>query len=422
MYGLAPYRNNEVVLSKTQSAGDIINAMLAYHNLYKSEYDKLAPQFLATSDYGVGKKIFNFLKKNTKYEIESDKKQYIKSPSAILYSGSNDCKNYALFTGGVLDAMNRLYNSNIDWCYRYASYKYLDKIPQHVFVVINPNTNNEIWIDPVLQNYNQRVQPTYIINKKVKDMALIALSGIEDSIGRRTTTKSERKQARKEKVKKIANGIKSGLKATLKVGAAPARNAFLALTKLNFRSLATNLNNSILSGKRAELEKFWSKLGGNPSALIKSIEIGREKKRLGEIGTIDPGTQAALIAAASGIVVALIQKSLIPKTAAIPQGADPGVNLADLVPTGEDGEDSEGGSNTWNKVLKFATKAFTNQIKTTATTGQTTPAGILIEGGTINSSGKIQPTGISSGGGIDNKTLLIGGAAAIAAIYLIKRK
>jgi len=411
MYGLAPYRNNEVVLSKTQSAGDIINAMLAYHNLYKSEYDKLAPQFLATSNYGAGKKIFNFLKKNTKYKIESDKKQYIKSPSAILYSGSNDCKNYALFIGGVLGAINRLYNSNINWCYRYASYKYLDKIPQHVFVVINPNTDNEIWVDPVLQNYNQRVEPTYIIDKKVKDMALIALSGIEDSIGKRTTTKSERKQARKEKVKKIANGIKSGLKATLKVGAAPARNAFLALTKVNFRSLATNLNNSILSGKRAELEKFWTKLGGNPSALIKSIEVGREKKRLGEIGAIDPATQAALITAASGIVLALVKQGLVPKEAKIPEGAE--ASALDL-------QADQGEGTGWDKVLRFAKNTFTNSITNEATTGQPTASGDLLTGGTIDKNGNILP--VSGGSAINNKTLLIGGAAAIAALYLIKRK
>lgn len=418
MYGLAPYRNNEVVLSKTQSAGDIINAMLAYHNLYKSEYDKLAPQFLATSDYGVGKKIFNFLKENTKYRIESDKKQYIKSPSAILYSGSNDCKNYALFTGGVLDAMNRLYNSNIDWCYRYASYKYLDKIPQHVFVVINPNTDNEIWIDPVLQNYNQRVQPTYIIDKKIKNMALIALSGIDQSIGRGGRGKEKVKNA----WNKVKTAVKTGAKAAVTVGVAPARNAFLALTKVNFRSLATNLNNAILSGKRAELEKFWSKLGGNPSALIKSIEVGREKKRLGEIG-LEPATETALITAASGIVVALIQKALLPKEAKIPEGAKTGINLEDYIPTGEGGEGGQSaGDTTWDKVIRFAANSFTNQIKTTATTGQTTPAGTLIEGGTINSSGKIQPTGINKGGGIDNKTLLIGGAAAVAALYLIKRK
>lgn len=413
MYGLAPYQHKEKVLTSNQSAGDIINAMLAYHDLYKSEYDKLAPQFLATSDYGVGKKIFNFLKKNTKYKVESDKKQYIKSPSAILYSGSNDCKNYALFTGGVLDALNRKYNSGVNWCYRYASYKYMDKLPQHVFVVINPNTDNEIWVDPVLSTYNERVQPTYIIDKKVKDMALIALSGIDDSIGKRTTTKSERKQARKEKIKKIANGIKSGLKATLKVGAAPARNAFLALTKVNFRSLATNLNNGIKSGKRAEIEKFWSNLGGNASALIKSIEVGSQKRRLGEIGVVDPATQAALITAASGIVLAMINKGLLPKEANIPEGADA---------TGLDLETDQGEGTGWDKVLRFAKNTFTNGIKTEATTGQPTASGTLLTGGTIDKNGNILPVSGGSGSAIDNKTLLIGGAAAIAALYLVKRK
>lgn len=410
MYGLAPYKHNETVLSSNQSAGDIINAMLAYHDLYKSEYDKLAPQFLATSDFGVGKKIFNFLKKNTTYKVESDKKQYIKSPAAILYSGSNDCKNYALFAGGILSALNRKYKSGVNWCYRYASYNILDKIPQHVFVVINPGTSNEIWVDPVLKTYNERVQPTYIIDKKVKDMALIALSGVGDAIGKKT--KAERKENRKQKIKKITNAIKTGVKVGLKVGVAPARNAFLALTKVNFRSLATNLNNGIKSGKREQIEKFWTNLGGNASALIKSIEVGSQKKRLGEIGAVDPATQAALITAASGIVLAMINKGLLPKEANIPEGAEA---------TGLDLETDQGEGTGWDKVLRFAKNTFVNGIKTEGNTGQPTASGTLLTGGTIDKSGNIVP---GSGGstGIDNKTMLIGGAAVVAAAFLLKRK
>jgi len=410
MYGLAPYKHNETVLSSNQSAGDIINAMLAYHDLYKSEYDKLAPQFLATSDFGVGRKIFNFLKKNTTYKVESDKKQYIKSPAAILYSGSNDCKNYALFTGGILSALNRKYKSGINWCYRYASYNILDKIPQHVFVVINPGTSDEIWVDPVLKSYNERVQPTYIIDKKVKDMALIALSGVGDAIGKKT--KAERKENRKQKIKKITNAIKTGVKVGLKVGVAPARNAFLALTKVNFRSLATNLNNGIKSGKREQIEKFWTNLGGNASALIKSIEVGSQKKRLGEIGAVDPATQAALITAASGIVLAMIKQGLLPKEANIPEGAEA---------TGLDLETDQGEGTGWDKVLRFAKNTFVNGIKTEGNTGQPTASGTLLTGGTIDKSGNIVP-GSGSGTGIDNKTLLIGGAAVVAAAYLFKRK
>jgi hypothetical protein len=410
MYGLAPYKHNETVLSSNQSAGDIINAMLAYHDLYKSEYDKLAPQFLATSDFGVGRKIFNFLKKNTTYKVESDKKQYIKSPAAILYSGSNDCKNYALFAGGILSALNRKYKSGVNWCYRYASYNILDKIPQHVFVVINPGTSNEIWVDPVLKTYNERVQPTYIIDKKVKDMALIALSGVGDAIGKKT--KAERKENRKQKIKKITNAIKTGVKVGLKVGAAPARNAFLALTKVNFRSLATNLNNGIKSGKREQIEKFWTNLGGNASALIKSIEVGSQKKRLGEIGAVDPVTQAALITAASGIVLAMINKGLLPKEANIPEGVEA---------TGLDLETDQGEGTGWDKVLRFAKNTFVNGIKTEGNTGQLTASGTLLTGGTIDKSGNIVP-GSGGSAGIDNKTLLIGGAAVVAAAFLLKRK
>ena len=118
--------------------------------------------------------------------------------------------------------------------------------------------------------------------------------------------------------------------------------------------------------------------------------------------------------------MAMINKGMLPKEANIPEGADPGINLEDLVPTPEGGEDGKG--DRWAPIIKTATDIFTNQIKTTATTGQTTPAGNLLTGGTINQQGKIQPTGVSSGGGIDNKILLIGGAAVVAAAFLLKRK
>jgi len=63
---------------------------------------------------------------------------------------------------------------------RFASYKDGVKEPGHVFAVLYPGTNKEIWVDPVLDRFDDRSkQPTFYKDKKVK-MSLIALSGVQD--------------------------------------------------------------------------------------------------------------------------------------------------------------------------------------------------------------------------------------------------
>jgi hypothetical protein len=54
----------------------------------------------------------------------------------------------------------------IEWCYRFASYKIWDKIPGHVFVVAR-DKQGEIWVDPVLDRFDERKEPTYFVDRKI---------------------------------------------------------------------------------------------------------------------------------------------------------------------------------------------------------------------------------------------------------------
>jgi hypothetical protein len=276
---LKPYLNKHKILVHNQDTSNIINGLLQFHNQYTSEYDKIANAFSGRSPRETGKKIWNFLKTNTNYVVEPDSKQTLRSPSAILYTGKSlgiDCKNLSLFTGGVLDALNRK-GANIKWCYRFASYRYNDKLPHHVFVVINPNTSNEIWVDAVLDAYNDHKQYFYKTDK-TPNMALISMAGI----GRKT--KAERKENRKAKVQKVKQAIKKAGKVVLKLNpaSATARNSFLALVKLNAFGLATKLELGML--KSSIILDFWKKIGGDVTALTKSIQTGKNKKSIGAIG------------------------------------------------------------------------------------------------------------------------------------------
>lgn len=316
-----PYEGRKHILVHDQNVSDIITNILKTHKQYLNEYNKIAIHFKGRNINETAYNIWKFIKNNIDYKIESDDKQLLKSPSAILYTAKSigsDCKNYSLFAGGILDSLNRS-GIPINWCYRFASYKIGDKLPHHVFVVINPDTNNEIWIDPVLSSFNQKKQ--YFFKLDRKPMSLIAMSGVSyEGIGRsakrtqkvatRKAAKEPKKQERKAKVvaraKKIKEGIKKAGKVVLKFApiSVAARNAFLALVKLNARSLANNLQLAVKKNE-AEVKKFWTNIGGNYSSLVSAINVGSRKKRLGFLG--DPATAAAATAAATPLLIKIVQ-------------------------------------------------------------------------------------------------------------------
>ena len=177
---LESFNNDQKIISYNQSTSDIINAILRQHNKSLKDYDKLYYFFDQGNCINTAKKVFNYLKNNIKYVIEPDNLQTVKTPSAILATGKttgSDCKNYSLFFAGIMDAYRRNTGENFDICFRFASYDG-SNIPEHVFVVINPDTNNEIWCDAVLNYFNEKKEPNYFKDKKIKNMALMALSGI----------------------------------------------------------------------------------------------------------------------------------------------------------------------------------------------------------------------------------------------------
>ncbi len=176
---LPPFKNNSVLLHDDQSVNDIVNEVLQSHEIFKNDYDTIAESFYSPDIYTICQNLFNFCKSNIYYKIETEKRQTSRSPSATLAMGNGDCKHYAGFIAGVLDAMNRQ-GEKIKWYYRFASYNYGDREPQHVFVVVKDG-KKEIWIDPVLDTFNQRQPiPDYYFDEKPSTMALHRLSGIAD--------------------------------------------------------------------------------------------------------------------------------------------------------------------------------------------------------------------------------------------------
>jgi len=173
---LAPFKNYKRVVSSDQTVTDIIDGIVETHYKWEKEYDKISDFFVGESETETARNIWNFLKSNVPYYIESNNNQTLRSPSAIV-AMPGDCKSYALFANGVLDSLNRKGILQIPLAFRFAGYKESSREPQHVFAVMYPGTKNEIWIDPVLARFNEKRQPSFYKDKKIK-MALIALSGV----------------------------------------------------------------------------------------------------------------------------------------------------------------------------------------------------------------------------------------------------
>lgn len=168
---LPEFRDEWIVVNPgEQSVGDIIEEVLKAHGEFAADYDLIAPVF---DDGGsieeIASSLYFFCKDNIRYQEEGDEWQTTALPAGILARGYGDCKHYASFIGGVLDALNRR-GRRIDWVYRFASYRLTDSTPHHVFIVIR-RKEGELWIDPTPGAAG--TVPIWQVDKKVKSMAVL---------------------------------------------------------------------------------------------------------------------------------------------------------------------------------------------------------------------------------------------------------
>jgi hypothetical protein len=406
---LGPFQNRREMLTADQSTGDIIDAILEAHRRHANDYSKISSFFNAGSRRATARKIFNFLKNNVRYVIEPGSKQTVKSPAAILATGYGDCKHYSLFAGGVLQ------NLGIPFAYRFASYKMFDKQPQHVFVVVNPGTNNEIWIDPVVGDFDYKKPYTYATDRK---MALYSISGIGATAQQRAdlrAAKAAKKAAPTKAAKQAAQAsvvaarkaagrttgqvLKKGAKVVLKVAAAPVRNSFLLLVTINFAGLATKLA-AAWQKAPSKLQNFWESAGGQINALKKAWEKGSIKKRI--FGMEQIGVAPAAPAAAAATAAPLLVKVADFFTKI-------GIDPAELVQVGKDALNK--------RAQELAKKALEPKAATEATNIDI--ADQVFEPAELQATTDMAPATTTATKKPNFLPLLIGGAAVL---YFVTRK
>jgi len=146
---LPPLLGQVLVIRKQQKVYDIVTEVLDAHEIYAVKYDLIAPEWMIGNFAKIPRRLFYWCKDNLKYKVEGEDWQSTRSPAGILSLDTVDCKHFAGFCSGILDAINRTGEYYYDWAYRFASYDWEVEKPQHVFVVLYHRDGSETWIDPV---------------------------------------------------------------------------------------------------------------------------------------------------------------------------------------------------------------------------------------------------------------------------------
>ena len=435
--------DKNVLTKKHQTTNDIINQVLEQHKSNTIEAKRIAHLFDAGNAYGTCLNIWNFLKYNVPYIVEPSNRQTTKTLSRMLWDAKrglgNDCKHFSGFTGAILSALGYKFR------YRFTGYSNYIPTPTHVYCVCNEK-NKEIVIDAVLSGFDTEKPYKFKIDKT---MSLYKLSGIdEQQIGKVNFKKTfnavkkgvkQATQFATDKAKQAANYAKveaeriakQVAQGTKTIGLAIPRNGFLLLVGQNVFNLAGKMRDENFNS----LAWWTNDWGGNRTDLLAAIANGKNKARIFGINENDliipqnmgmigePVTITSAVASASAILAkiapyldklekaqktfdkgkAQFDKGKKQFTDAIDKGkkdfqAATGVNITDVIWKKEAGQ--TGSKNSLDA----------SDVKNTSVTDANNVANAIVNKAT--------------GGGlkIDNKILMIGGAAALVAILLLNKK
>jgi Transglutaminase-like superfamily len=306
---LPAYKGQERLVKRRQDTFDIMREMMRKHKECIAHYDMLDPStFWKGNAEQTARYLFDQCKQHIGYVVEPTLSQTVKTPAAILTEGEGDCKHYASFIVGVCCALAKR-GYPIRAKYRFASYSRATRNPGHVFAVVTGPDHKEMWVDPVLQSFDQRnPQPVSKQDKLPPMETRASINGLYDISGlpavqevptagypveyTRPITATHwldewgggahhavgkaHKKGPKKHHKGLHIKIKNPLALIKKIGGAPSRNAYLGLLKLNVFSLATNINKAVTGhpDKWEKIKQHWRKLGGDTNKLTTAIRAG----------------------------------------------------------------------------------------------------------------------------------------------------
>lgn len=146
------------ILVTSQSTDDLLNGVIRAIKDSEEQARHIAPLFRRKDDLTTCYLIFEFLKKNVRYQRESKDGQTVRTVARILHDKNGDCKHYTIFAASILRALG------IPYKLRLISQDFYNSEPTHIYVVCN----NDIVLDPVLKQFNNEAAYKYKYDYKLK--------------------------------------------------------------------------------------------------------------------------------------------------------------------------------------------------------------------------------------------------------------
>ena len=123
--------------------GDIITCWRESYEKFKDQPNELVKSLQGIGGYStedVCQEIFGYMVNNTRYQLDRDGEQLIKSPARLLADGCGDCKSYTMFIASCLHCCGipcKVRFVNFDGGEQYT----------HVYPVAIDERGNEIVMD-----------------------------------------------------------------------------------------------------------------------------------------------------------------------------------------------------------------------------------------------------------------------------------
>ena len=143
---MPPVEGKTTIINEFGLTKDIISVATKHYENNYLQTKPIAKYLKGATITETCKNIWEWTRKNIRYQIDTQGKQYIKSPSAVVNSGFADCKGLSIFILSVLQ------NLGIKSNFRYACYR--GKEVTHVYVVAKDEQGRTISVDACIACFN----------------------------------------------------------------------------------------------------------------------------------------------------------------------------------------------------------------------------------------------------------------------------
>lgn len=144
---------------------DVLNEVLATYEIYKDQPNEILDDIRQLDYTTQCAAIFGYLVENVTYREDPIGEQYVQSPGYLIRKSKvGDCKSMSVFIGSCLHCLG------IPFVFRFVGFAN-NGIYSHVYIVANPDTHNQIILDPVERIDGEPVfdyARPYVIKKDVR--------------------------------------------------------------------------------------------------------------------------------------------------------------------------------------------------------------------------------------------------------------